>query len=87
MTKADLVGVLHNDTGITRAQAEACLKSLADAIENNVLKGGDSLTIPGLGTFKKVEVAAKMGRNPATGAALRIPAKTKLVFKMSSTLK
>lgn len=87
MTKADLVKEIAANAGITQAQSEKALAAFSNAIVNNVFKGGDSVTVPGLGTFKQAKLAAKTGRNPSTGASIQIAARTKLAFKMASSLK
>lgn len=87
MTKAELVKNISDNAGITHAQAEKALESVVKGLVENTLVKGDSTTIPGLGTFKKVFTAEKTGRNPKTGEPVHIPAGSKLAFKMSSTLK
>lgn len=87
MTKAELVSNISVNAGITHAQAAKALTAVVDCLVIDTLQVGNSTTIPGLGTFKKVNVAAKVGRNPKTGTTVQIPAKTKLAFKMSSKLK
>lgn len=89
MTKPELVSAIiaGSDVELSKAQVEATLSGLTDAIVKNVLKKGDSIGLPGLGTFKQKKSAARTGRNPQTGEALKISAKTKIGFSMSSTLK
>lgn len=87
MKKSDLVKAMADQSGLTQKQVDAALVSLTDAIVTNVLKGGDSITLPGLGTFKQQTTAARTGRNPHTGQQIQISAKTKIAFKMASSLK
>lgn len=87
MNKADLVKSVATNAGLTQAQADAAINALAHAVVSDVLRGGDSISIPGLGTFKQKKSAAREGRNPATGASIHIAASTSIGFKMSNTLK
>jgi DNA-binding protein HU-beta len=87
MTKAELVKDVADVAGLTHAQAEAALKGLASSLVSNVLEAGESVSVPGLGTFKQVKTAGRVGRNPKTGGSIAIAPSTKLAFKMSSTLK
>ena len=87
MTKLELVAALAKEAEITKVQADDVLTSLASIIEEDVLKSGSTITIPGLGTFKQKNVAARVGRNPATGESINISAKTSITFKMASSLK
>lgn len=89
MTKADLISQIANSESVdsTKQDISAIIDSLVEVIKESILVGGDSITIPGLGTFKQKSVPARVGRNPKTGDSVNIPAKIKLVFKMSSSLK
>lgn len=49
----------------------------------DITNAGDKINIKGFGTFERKETAARMGRNPATGEDVSIPAKSKLTFKAS----
>lgn len=81
MTKAELVWKIAEKSEITKVQAEKALSAFVDIINNDVFKVGDKVSIPGLGTFKQTKLAAKLGRNPSTGATLNIPERIKLSFK------
>lgn len=87
MKKADLVKLLKEDVDVTTLQAEQLLESLGKIVEKAVLGGGDVVVIPGLGRFVKQTRNARIGLNPKTGVKVEIPAKAKVVFKMSATLK
>lgn len=87
MTKAELVETISTNTGVSKSDVDNVLASLTNNLVKTVLKKGDSISIPGLGTFKQKKTAARKGRNPQTGASLRISAKTKIGFSMSSSLK
>ena len=61
---------------------------LTEHVRNNsdTLKQGDSIRLPGIGTFKVVERAARMGRNPRTGEQISIPARRQVKFTASKSL-
>lgn len=58
-------------------------KALGDEIKRRVAEGNGKLTLIGTGTFKMTEKAARVARNPRTGEAVNVPAKTVLTFKAS----
>ena len=86
MTKSQLVQKLADAAGLTKKQADAVLQELVSMTVTTVRKG-DPVKIPGLGTFRKVQTKARMGRNPQTGAAIKIPARTKVRFSVAKTFK
>ena len=65
---------------------EAVITGLTGTLEDNAKNPGFEYRIFGLGTFKVQATKAKKGRNPATGAAINIPARTKIAFKLTKTL-
>ncbi len=85
MNKAELVAKLAEDAGITKAQANAALDSFTDTI-TKTLKGGDKVTLVGFGTFSVAKRQARTGRNPQTGAAIKIKAKKVARFKAGKEL-
>lgn len=87
MNKAELVKKLADHAGITQEQVHKIIDELAQIIVADVHVDGNSLTIPRLGTFRQKKSAARMGRNPKTGASIQIAASTSIGFKMSSSLK
>jgi nucleoid DNA-binding protein len=87
MNKADLVRALAGNAGVTQDQADKVLKELVQIVVEKVHVGGDTISIPGLGTFKQKKSAARVGRNPSTGGTINIPAKTTLGFKATTALK
>ena len=87
MKKSELLKKLATSANVNQTQADAVLAAFTTVLTSDVLIKGEALTIPGLGTFKQSKSAARVGRNPITGAALDIPASTTLKFKMSSSLK
>ena len=86
MTKSQLVQKLADGATITKKQAAAVLEAMVD-ITVGAVKKGDPVKIPGLGTFRKVQTKARMGRNPQTGAAIKIPARKKVRFSVAKTFK
>lgn len=86
MTKSQLVQKLADGAGITKKQAGTVLETLVTTTVASVKKG-DPVKIPGLGTFRKVQTKARMGRNPQTGEAIKIPARKKVRFSVAKTFK
>ena len=86
MNKAELIDAVAEDSDLTKASAARALDS---AIENitNALKGGDSVTLVGFGTFTVRRREARMGRNPRTGEAIQIKASNVPGFKAGKALK
>jgi DNA-binding protein HU-beta len=86
MTKSQLVQKLAEATELNKRQADAVLQKLVDITVGSVRKG-DPVKIPGLGTFRKVQTKARMGRNPQTGEQIKIPARKKVRFSVAKTFK
>lgn len=86
MNRAELIEKLVAKTDLTKVAAGSVLDTLIDAIQTAVKKG-DSVTLVGFGTFKSVKRAARTGRNPSTGASLKIPAGTMPKFTPGSKFK
>jgi DNA-binding protein HU-beta len=74
MNKAELIAKIADDAGITKTQANATVDSFVDAVTKS-LKKGDKVTLVGFGTFSVSKRAARNGRNPQTGAVIKIKAK------------
>jgi DNA-binding protein HU-beta len=85
MNKGDLVKVIADAAGITNASANETLNAITDSIRKT-LKKGDKVTLIGFGTFSTAKRAKRDGRNPATGAKIKIPAKTLVKFKAGKEL-
>ena len=85
MNKSDLIGKLAEDAGITKTQANDALDSFVDAVTKS-LKKGDKVTLVGFGTFSVSKRAARNGRNPQTGAVIKIKAKKVAKFKAGKEL-
>ncbi len=86
MNKNDLVGVVAERAGLTKAQAAEAVDAVLDAV-TSTLKGGDDVRLVGFGTFAVTRRKATKGRNPATGAEIDIPASNQAKFKPGKALK
>ena len=86
MNKGDLVDKIAGDAGLSKVQAGAALNSLIDGI-TGTLRKGDRVTLVGFGTFSTSQRKARTGRNPQTGAPLKIAAKKVAKFSPGAELK
>ena len=86
MTKAELVDKMAEAAGITKTAAEKALGGFVDAVTAAV-KADDKVTLVGFGTFSAVTRAARTGRNPQTGKAIKIEEKTNGKFTPGKNLK
>jgi DNA-binding protein HU-beta len=85
MNKADLISKLSEDAKITKEEAKLALDSFVDAV-TTTLKEGGKVTLVGFGTFSVTERASRNGRNPQTGAEIKIEAKKVAKFKAGKEL-
>ena len=86
MTRDDVIARAAEDAGIPKTQAAAVLSSVLDSI-SDALKEGDKVTFVGFGAFSVSQRAARMGRNPQSGASIQIPASRVPRFKAGKRLK
>jgi DNA-binding protein HU-beta len=86
MTQSQVATYLADKVGITKKQAKSALDELSSLVVKELKKEG-SLRLAGLGIFRKRKSKARMGRNPATGAQIKIPARTRLRFTAAKALK
>jgi DNA-binding protein HU-beta len=86
MNKADLIEKVAKDVGVSKVQADAAISSILDGILATLKKGG-AVTLVGFGTFSVGSRKARTGRNPQTGAAIKIPAKKVPKFSAGMQLK
>ena len=86
MNKASLVSYVAGKTGLTKKAVTEAVDAMVEAVVTTVKKG-DTVTLTGFGTFKVSDRKARNGRNPITGAALKIPAKKVPVFKAGKEFK
>jgi len=85
MNKGELIDAMAADTGLTKTQSAACLDSMMTTIRK-ALKKGDKVTLVGFGTYSVSNRAARTGRNPQTGKAIKIAAKNVVRFKAGKEL-
>ncbi len=81
-----MVDHIASKTGLTKKAVADVLESFMDAVMDSVKKG-NSATFTGFGTFKPSKRQARTGRNPQTGASIKIPARTVPVFKAGKAFK
>ena len=86
MTKQEIVNHMAKKTGLTKKDAEASLDSFLEGVKT-ALKKGESVGLVGFGTFNVSKRSARMGRNPQTGATIKIPARKVPVFRAGKGLK
>ena len=86
MTKAELIEKLAKDNDISKALAEKVLNSVTEHV-GRCLKKNDKITLTGFGTFSLVKRKARTGRNPQTGAEIKIKATRVPKFKPGKALK
>jgi DNA-binding protein HU-beta len=85
MTKAELVSKIAGEGGITKSQAEKAVDGFVAAV-SAALAAGDKVTLVGFGTFSVGSRSQREGRNPRTGAKIKIPASKVVKFKAGKTL-
>ncbi len=86
MKKVELVEEIATKAGLTKADAGRALDATLDAIKEALVKG-DKVPLVGFGTFGISKRAARTGRNPQTGAEVKIAARNAVSFKAGSALK
>ena len=86
MKKVELVEAVASSTGLTKADALRAIDATFESI-TEALKKGDKITLIGFGTFGVSERKARTGRNPQTGAEVKIPARKAVTFKAGTQLK
>ena len=86
MNKSDLIEAMAADAGISKAAAGKALDSMMANVKGTLKKGG-KLSLVGFGSFSVAKRAARDGRNPQTGATIKIPARNVVKFKPGYELK
>ncbi len=86
MNKQDLVNAMAKEAELSKKSAEAALNTFMHSV-TKALKKGESVVLTGFGTFSTMKRKARTGRNPQTGAEIKIPAKTAPKFKPGKGLK
>ena len=86
LNKQQLTAKVAGDTGLTKVDAEKAIKAAVGAISAELAAGGN-VTLIGFGTFSVMAKKARTGKNPRTGATIKIPAKKVPKFKPGKALK
>jgi DNA-binding protein HU-beta len=84
MTKAQIISKLAEENDMSKKDVQAFMDSLTELAYKEAKKG---FTLPGLGKLVVVNRKARMGRNPATGESIKIPAKKVLKFRIAKAAK
>ena len=86
VTRADLVDLTHERTGLSREESRKVVKTILQIVEDR-LRAGERIKISGFGTFTVKRKHSRRGRNPKTGVAITIDSRRVLSFKASQVLK
>ena len=85
MNKAELVDAMASGSGLSKADAKKALDAFVDAT-SGALKAGDRISLVGFGSFSISDRKERNGRNPKTGAVIKIAAKKSVRFKAGAEL-
>ncbi|MCK9293483.1 MAG: HU family DNA-binding protein [Desulfobulbaceae bacterium] len=85
MNKKELINQIAESAKITKVAADRVLLGMLEAITDSLQKG-ENVTLIGFGTFSTSKRSARTGRNPQSGKAIKIPAKTVVKFKAGKKL-
>jgi DNA-binding protein HU-beta len=85
MNKSELIDAMAADAGISKAAAKLSLESMISSV-GKTLKGGGRVSLVGFGSWSISNRAARDGRNPQTGATIKIAAKNVVKFKAGAEL-
>ena len=86
MNKTELIDAVAAKAEISKKDSEAAVKAFVDVVSETLAKG-DKVQLVGFGTFETTKRAARTGKNPQTGAAIKIPASVAPKFKAGKALK
>lgn len=86
MTKSEMLNAMAEKLGKTRKEVSEMVEAFVAMAQEETKKSGE-FTIPGLGKLVKKDRPERMGRNPATGEQIKIPAKTVLKFRVAKAAK
>ena len=86
MNKTELISAMAEKSGLSKKDSEKALKAFEEAVTQE-LKNGGKVQLVGFGIFDVAERAAREGRNPQSGAPMKIPASKAPRFKVGKTLK
>jgi DNA-binding protein HU-beta len=84
MNKGDLIAAVAKETGMSKAGAEKAVNSVLDNVKKNAKKG---VQLIGFGSFGLTKRKARSGRNPQTGAKIKIKASTAVKFRAGAEFK
>lgn len=85
MNKTQLIDAMAEKSGLTKADSKKALEAFVSAA-TDALKAGDKIQLIGFGTLSTSERSARTGRNPRTGAEIKIAAKKVVKFKAGAEL-
>lgn len=86
MNKSELIAAVATAAGLTKTDAEKAVNALVETVTTTVAKGGE-VAVMGFGTFRAQKRAARKGKNPQTGEALKIAATTVPKFTAGANFK
>ena len=86
MTQSQIISSLADKCGCKKTDVKSMFDALAELATSEVRTNGE-FTLPGFGKLKKTHRKARDGRNPATGAVIKIPAKTTVKFSLGKSMK
>lgn len=86
MNKSEFIDSIADAAGLSKADAERAIEGMIKVVKK-ALKSGDTVTLVGFGTFSVRKRAARMGRNPRSGEAIKIKASKVPAFKAGKGLK
>ena len=86
MTQTEVFNYVAEKSGLNRAQVKQFFEDLADLAATEVKTGGE-FVLPGFGKLVRSQRKARTGRNPATGEAIQIAAKTTVKFRVGKAVK
>ncbi len=86
MTQTEIINALADGSGLKKTDVKGLFDAIAVLAAKEVKKNGE-FTLPGFGKLVKATRKAREGRNPATGAVIKIPAKTTVKFRLGKAMK
>jgi DNA-binding protein HU-beta len=86
LTKSQIISALAEKSGLSKKDVAGFMETMVEMAYAETKKSGE-FTVPGLGKLLKKARAARMGRNPATGETIKIPAKTVVKFRVAKAAK
>jgi len=86
MTQTEIINTLADKSGLKKTEIKTVFDATAELAAKEVKKNGE-FTVPGFGKLVKTTRKAREGRNPATGAVIKIPAKTTVKFRLGKAMK